>query len=110
MDAANKYSFKTIALFLTIALLLAAPFAAQAQTAFSFPSGNSVSITGTSFGFIQVNADTGVITYKVTQVPAAGDPSLVFSQGGIQNAPSGSGGFQTGQQLAIAVGSIPGNV
>ena len=107
MDATKTNILPKTALFLMIALLLAAPFGAQAQTptAFVFPNGPSATLNGTAYGSTQVNADRGTITYHVSQAAAASgtiDPILSFSPG--------SSGLTTGALLYINVSNIPGNV
>jgi hypothetical protein len=67
MDAA-KTTLKKTALFPTIALLLAAPFAAQAQPAFSFPSGATATVTGNVGGCTQINSTGANFTFSATRL------------------------------------------
>jgi uncharacterized protein (TIGR03437 family) len=105
MDAAYTTTLKKIALFLTIALLLAAPFAAQADTpAFSFPNGATASMTGTNYGCTEVDSTGAAITFTASQVPASGstvDPTLGVNPGGIMT---------TGGQVCFQASYIPANV
>src|SRR5271157_5620181 len=78
MDAAYT-TFKKTALFLTSALLLAAPFSAQAQPTFQFPNGATAIMNGNQPGNTQVNgsADSSTpITFNATQVQVSGGATL----------------------------------
>ena len=101
MDAAKTHTLRNTALFFTIALLLAAPFAAQAQTAFAYPTGAAVTMNGLSFGCTTISSSpSGVITFNASQVVVAGDPLLTFSPG--------SSGLTTDVNFCVAVGNLGG--
>lgn len=80
MDAAYT-TLKKTALFLTVALLLAAPFSAQAQPAFTFPgpNGSNATVTANQGAEVPVGSTGAPITFTATQVAAASgvvDPGL----------------------------------
>src|SRR3974377_2282664 len=96
MYAAYNSTLKKTALFLTLARA-AAPFAAQAQTAFVFPNGATATLNGTTAGCVQVNADSGTIKYNAfQQAPPAGtvDPRLTFTGGNQGSVTGATTGFQ----------------
>ncbi len=102
MDAAKTHTLRKTALLLTIALLLAAPFAAQAQTAFAFPTGAAITINGTSYGCTTVssNVSGSPITFGASQVRVAGDPILDIQPG--------TAGLTTDVSLCVAASNLGG--
>ncbi len=102
MDAAKTHTLRKTALLLTIALLLAAPFAAQAQTAFAFPTGAAISINGLSYGCTTVssNVSGSPITFNASQARVVGDPVLDIQPG--------TTGLTTDVSLCVAASNLGG--
>ena len=109
MDAVhNRIAIPKIAfLLLTAALLVAAPWQALAQPAFSL-SSNSVSLSGATGGAITVSSTGSPITYTAVVTYPAGTTAWLSVNNSNPIANSGSAGsFTTQNSLAFSLGQSP---